>query len=59
LTPALSRKEIAADALLKKTLSAFGGSGGGRRDFAQGGLKEASKADAVFKEFERTIQEVL
>ncbi|MFA5315621.1 MAG: alanine--tRNA ligase [Candidatus Omnitrophota bacterium] len=59
LTPALSRKDIAADALLKKTLSAFGGSGGGRHDFAQGGLKDASKVEAVFKEFERAIQEVL
>ncbi|QAT17148.1 alanyl-tRNA synthetase [Candidatus Velamenicoccus archaeovorus] len=59
LTPALSRKEIAADALLKKILSAFDGSGGGRRDFAQGGLKDASKLEAVFKEFERTIREVL
>jgi len=59
LTPALSRKEIAADALLKKILLAFGGSGGGRRDFAQGGLKDASKLEAVFKEFERTIREVL
>ncbi len=59
LTPALSRKEIAADALLKKVLSAFSGSGGGRRDFAQGGLKDPSKLEAVFKEFERTIQEVL
>jgi len=59
LTSALSRKEIAADALLKKVLSAFDGSGGGRRDFAQGGLKDASKQEAVFKEFERTIREVL
>ncbi len=59
LTPALSCREIAADALLKKVLSAFGGSGGGRRDFAQGGLKDFSKHEAVFKEFERTIQEVL
>jgi alanyl-tRNA synthetase len=59
VTQDAAQKGLAADALLKKTLNAFGGSGGGRRDFAQGGLKDISKTEAVFKEFGRLIQEVL
>ncbi|MDD5573929.1 MAG: alanine--tRNA ligase [Candidatus Omnitrophica bacterium] len=59
VTQDVAQKGLAVDALLKKTLSAFGGSGGGRRDFAQGGLKDISKTEAVFKEFGRLIQEVL
>ncbi|MFA5039553.1 MAG: alanine--tRNA ligase [Candidatus Omnitrophota bacterium] len=59
LTSDLVARGMSADAILKKILSAHGGSGGGRKDFAQGGLKDPSKIQTVFKEFERTIREGL
>jgi alanyl-tRNA synthetase len=59
LTQDMTQKGKGADQLLKTTLTSFGGSGGGRRDFAQGGLKDVSKTDAVFKEFGRLLEEVL
>lgn len=59
LTKDLAEKGMAADGFLKKVLSAHGGSGGGRKDFAQGGLKDSSKIQTVLKEFGQMIQEEL
>ncbi len=51
-----STSRIPANILLQKMLSSEGGSGGGRKDFAQGGIKDASKISKVLKEAQRLIE---
>ncbi|MDR2866626.1 MAG: alanyl-tRNA editing protein [Methanomassiliicoccaceae archaeon] len=41
-------REVDCSAVLKDAMTAAGGRGGGKKDFAQGGVPDASKADAVF-----------
>jgi alanyl-tRNA synthetase len=48
---------VAANVILQKILPLAGGTGGGRKDFAQGGVKDASKMGAVLKEAQRLIVE--
>jgi len=56
VTPDLVKRGVCADVVIKDVLSSVGGSGGGRKDFAQGGTKEVSKVDFVMKEIERLIK---
>jgi alanyl-tRNA synthetase len=42
-----SNAAVSADELLKHMLKAHGGSGGGRKDFAQGGIKDFSDVEKV------------
>jgi len=42
-----------ADDILKKVASAANGSGGGRPDFAQGGINDTSKLGQLFEEFKK------
>ncbi|MEK7849529.1 MAG: alanine--tRNA ligase-related protein, partial [Candidatus Omnitrophota bacterium] len=59
VTPDLVKRGISADELIKKALPLVGGSGGGRKDFAQGGTKEIDKIDLVAKEVEKLVEEIL
>jgi alanyl-tRNA synthetase len=43
-------------ALLKQTTAAFGGRGGGSKDFAQGGVPEAAAIDAALQSALRTLR---
>lgn len=45
--------------LLPEALKQFGGRGGGKPDFAQGGVQDASLADEVLKVLRRTVAESL
>jgi alanyl-tRNA synthetase len=47
---------VSADALIKNILPLVGGSGGGRKDFAQGGTKEIGKAGLVLAEAEKFLR---
>jgi len=58
LTADLVEEGLSADELMKRILALVGGSGGGRKDFAQGGTKENGKVESVFKEVERILGEV-
>jgi len=53
------KDEVSASDILQESLESFGGSGGGRQDFAQGGLKDASKAKQVMKKAEEVIKKEL
>lgn len=44
---------------LPEFLKRFGGRGGGKPDFAQGGIPDISKADEVFAELVRTVNDLL
>ncbi len=46
---------LSANALLKNILNVAGGSGGGRKDFAQGGTKQIDKVDLALSQAERVI----
>jgi alanyl-tRNA synthetase len=48
----LSENYKAGD-IVKKVASAVGGSGGGRPDFAQGGINDTSKLSQLFEEFKK------
>ena len=48
---------VTPDKLMKEILPRVGGSGGGRKDFAQGGTKEIQKVDFVLEEVKRLIEE--
>jgi alanyl-tRNA synthetase len=48
-----------SDALLKKIASLVGGSGGGRKDFAQGGTKNVSELHRAWPEIERCVEETI
>ena len=43
-------------ALLKETLAALGGRGGGSRDFAQGGVPAGSQVEQILRQAARTIE---
>ena len=57
LTKDLVDRGFSADAFIKKILPMVGGSGGGRKDFAQGGTKEISKVDTALSSFEKIVKE--
>lgn len=57
VTQDLIDRGLSADDFLKNLLPLVGGSGGGRKDFAQGGTKETGKMDLVFKEAQRLMKE--
>lgn len=59
LTKDLIEKNFSAKELIKKILGRVGGSGGGRDDFAQGGVKEAIEVGVLLNEAKKMIQEVL
>ncbi|MBI5872774.1 MAG: alanine--tRNA ligase [Candidatus Omnitrophica bacterium] len=46
---ASTSSNIAANVVLQKILPLAGGTGGGRKDFAQGGIKDISKKDLVLR----------
>ncbi|WP_299238186.1 alanine--tRNA ligase [Sulfurihydrogenibium sp.] len=50
----LSENYKAGD-IVKKVASAVGGSGGGRPDFAQGGINDTSKLSQLFEEFKKNF----
>jgi alanyl-tRNA synthetase len=45
-----------ASGILNETLESFGGSGGGRPDFAQGGLKDAQKTKLVMEKAKEVLK---
>ncbi|MDD5356372.1 MAG: DHHA1 domain-containing protein, partial [Candidatus Omnitrophica bacterium] len=53
------KDEVSASGILQGVLESFGGSGGGRQDFAQGGVKDTAKAKQVMKKAEETIKKEL
>jgi alanyl-tRNA synthetase len=53
------KDRICANSILGKILEPFGGSGGGRDDFAQGGLKDIKKISQVIKKAKEIIKEEL
>ncbi|MDD5618540.1 MAG: alanine--tRNA ligase-related protein, partial [Candidatus Omnitrophica bacterium] len=53
------KDQVSASGILQSVLEDFGGSGGGRPDFAQGGLKDASKAKQAIKKAEELIKKEL
>jgi alanyl-tRNA synthetase len=59
LTQDLTERGLSADVIVKKILSVAGGSGGGRKDFAQGGTKEITKVDEILKSFETFVKDDL
>ena len=58
LTADLVTQGLSADEMMKRILPLVGGSGGGRKDFAQGGTKETGKIESAFKEVEKILGEV-
>ena len=52
-------KKVDCAAILKNVITKFGGRGGGKSDFAQGGVPDASKANDVMKELLRNVKEAL
>lgn len=59
LTEDMLKRGLSANDLIKKVLSCVGGSGGGRGDFAQGGVKEPQKMDILIREAKAVIGEAL
>ncbi len=59
VTPDVVKRGLTADALIKRVLSAAGGQGGGRKDFAQGGTRETGKTDKIFSEAKKALEEAL
>jgi alanyl-tRNA synthetase len=57
VTEDLVKRGFSANDIMKKALIPAGGSGGGRKDFAQGGTKDVSKVGLVLKEAERLLRE--
>ena len=57
VTPDLVKQGLCADELMKSVLPLAGGSGGGRKDFAQGGTKEIGKIDLAMEEIQRLAKE--
>ncbi|MDR1955194.1 MAG: alanyl-tRNA editing protein [Candidatus Methanoplasma sp.] len=53
-TPRIDCRDV-----LSKTLSGFGGRGGGKPDFAQGGVADAASAEAVFSKLTEEITQRL
>lgn len=58
-TDDLVKKGVSADAIMKKVLPLVGGSGGGRKDFAQGGTKSVDQVNLVLAEVKKFIEEIL
>ena len=58
-TANLAAQGVSADTIMKSILPLVGGSGGGRKDFAQGGTKDASQVQKAFKEAERIVRELV
>ena len=54
-----STVRIDAGALTKKIAALMDGSGGGKKDFAQGGSKNTEKLDAAKKQIPQLLQEIL
>ncbi len=59
VTPDMVKRGLSADALIKRVLSVAGGQGGGRKDFAQGGIRETGKTDKIFSEAKKALEEML
>ena len=57
LTADLVAEGLSADGMMKRILPLVGGSGGGRKDFAQGVTKETGKIESAFKEVEKILGE--
>ncbi|MBL7130637.1 MAG: alanine--tRNA ligase [Candidatus Omnitrophica bacterium] len=53
------KDSISASDILGQILKSFGGSGGGRTDFAQGGLKDKGKINQVMKKAQEIIMRAL
>lgn len=53
------KNEVSASNLLTEILKPFGGTGGGRSDFAQGGLKDTKKIKQVLEKAQETIKRKL
>ena len=45
--------------LLPEVLGKFGGRGGGKPDFAQGGVQDTSQADEVYKTLVESVKNLL
>jgi alanyl-tRNA synthetase len=52
-------KAVDCKKILGETLAEFGGRGGGKPDFAQGGVPETDKADAVLASMKERIRQAL
>ena len=52
-------KAVDCKKILGETLAEFGGRGGGKPDFAQGGISETDKADAVLTSMKERIRQAL
>lgn len=52
-------KNVDCASILKDVLTKFGGRGGGKNDFAQGGAPDASNADIVLNELLRRVKDAL
>lgn len=50
------KDKFSASEILKQIVELFGGSGGGRPDFAQGGIKDAKKTKQVLKKAQEVIK---
>ena len=53
------KERVSACDILSQILESFGGSGGGRIDFAQGGLKDLKQITQVMKKAEEIIKKTL
>ncbi len=58
-TEDLVKKGFSADAVMKKVLPLVGGSGGGRKDFAQGGAKNAAQVELACRQAKVFVEEML
>lgn len=58
-TQDLAHRGFDSGALLKKIAGLVGGSGGGRKDFAQGGTKNVSELRRAWPEIERCVEEAI
>jgi alanyl-tRNA synthetase len=52
-------KEVNCSSVLKDVLRDLGGKGGGKADFAQGGVQDITKADSVLNDLTRSLRGVL
>ncbi|NQU19066.1 alanine--tRNA ligase [bacterium] len=53
------KDKVSASDILGQILRPFGGSGGGRPDFAQGGIKDKGKTNQIMKEAQKIIKKEL
>lgn len=56
---ASGNQNIDCKKILSEILTEFGGRGGGKSDFAQGGIEDISKADAILEKMIKTIKSSL